>query len=227
MLLAWTALLAGLVAAAVEADIPAMTVERFLERDEPRLVDYRAIRRLEADNDRFNSSGWLDVCTELRSDNAFEYRILGEGGSGYIRSRVLKSLLDNERQAWATGEIDRSGVTSSNYAFQALEDESSDRVKVALTPLRKDRMLVDGTMLLAREDGDLIQIDGRLAKSPSFWTHAVEVHRSYARIAGVRVPVAFESTANVRVAGRSTLRMTYQYLAVNGRDLAPVDSRCS
>jgi len=100
-------------------------------------------------------------------------------------------------------------------------------VKVALKPLRNDRMLVAGTILLMRADGDLVRIDGRLAKSPSFWTSRVDVRRTYARVGGVRVPVALESIAHVRIAGRSTFRMTYQYLAVNGQDLLPQDTRCA
>jgi len=75
-------------------------------------------------------------------------------------------------------------------------------------------MLVEGTMLLARTDGNLIGIDGRLAKNPSFWTARVEVHRIYARIAGVRLPVALESVAHIRIAGCSTFAMSYRYLSV-------------
>ena len=44
----------------------------------------------------------------------------------------------------------------------------------------------------------------------------VEVVGHYQRIAGVRLPVAFESVANVVIAGKSTFTMTYDYETVNG-----------
>jgi hypothetical protein len=52
-------------------------------------------------------------------------------------------------------------------------------------------------------------------KSPSFWTRRVEIVRWFRRVAGVRLPVAVESTANVLIAGRSTFRMDYAYESVN------------
>ena len=36
------------------------------------------------------------------------------------------------------------------------------------------------------------------------------------RIAGIRVPVAIESVAQVLIAGRSTFQMTYEYETING-----------
>jgi hypothetical protein len=44
----------------------------------------------------------------------------------------------------------------------------------------------------------------------------VDVSRSYAPIAGAMMPVAIESTADVRIAGVSTFSMTYDYQMVDG-----------
>ena len=60
-------------------------------------------------------------------------------------------------------------------------------------------------------------MEGRLSKSPSFWTRRVEITRHYARLAGVRVPVSIESVAHVLIAGRSTFAMTYRYQTINGQ----------
>jgi hypothetical protein len=81
---------------------------------------------------------------------------------------------------------------------------------------RKDVLLVDGSIYVNAVDGDLVRIEGRLSKAPSFWTRRVEVIRYYRRINGIRVPVAIESVANVLLAGRSTFKMTYEYETING-----------
>jgi hypothetical protein len=65
-----------------------------------------------------------------------------------------------------------------------------------------------------------VRIEGALAKNPSFWTRRVEVVRRYERIAGVRVPVWMQSTASIRIAGKSTLTTTYQYLSINGQPVS-------
>jgi hypothetical protein len=47
----------------------------------------------------------------------------------------------------------------------------------------------------------------------------VNIVRRYARIGGVRVPVATESTAKLKFAGTSQLEVSYEYESVNGRNL--------
>lgn len=195
-------------------------IERFLAREDPPPISYRAFRRLEARNERFDAEGWMEVMTELTSDRTFSWTVVEEGGSSYIRGKVLVRALEAERDAIARNDPESAALSRANYAFDARRDAASDvpdgLARVPITPKRKDVMLVDGQVWLAVHDGDLLQVDGRLARSPSFWTRTVDVMRRYARLAGVRVPVEMTSTADVRLAGTSTFRMTYSYETING-----------
>jgi len=78
-------------------------------------------------------------------------------------------------------------------------------------------LLVEGAIFVQPSDGELSRIEGRLSKTPSFWTRRVDVVRRYQRMAGVRVPVEIESVAHVLIAGRSTFKMTYEYQTINGQ----------
>jgi hypothetical protein len=78
-----------------------------------------------------------------------------------------------------------------------------------------DTLLIAGSILLTEDQADLVRVEGRLVKRPSFWTRRVHVVRQYARVDGVRVPVAMESTADVLLVGRSTFSMRYEYEAIN------------
>ncbi len=53
----------------------------------------------------------------------------------------------------------------------------------------------------------------------------MDVVRRYGRVAGVRVPLSLESVAQVLVAGRSSMSMTYQYEMVNGAPVTAGDVR--
>lgn len=196
-------------------------VERFLARVDPPPVSYRAVRRLEARNKRFNAEGWMEVVTELTPGRGFQWTLVSEGGSGYIRDKVLRRALDAERDAVAKNDSTNAALSKANYVFDnrvgpADGDVPVGLARVSITPKRKDTLLVDGHVWLAAADGDLLQVDGRLSKSPSFWTRSVDVMRRYARISGVRVPVEMTSTADVRLAGTSSFRMTYRYESING-----------
>ena len=88
-----------------------------------------------------------------------------------------------------------------------------------MKPKRKDILLVEGAIFVQPGDVEMTRIEGKLSKTPSFWTRRVEVVRKYERKAGVRVPISIESVAHVLIAGRSTFKMTYEYQTINGQQV--------
>ena len=195
-------------------------LNRFLARADEPLVTYRGTRHLEGRNERYNVSGWMEIAAELTADG-FHYRVIDEGGSDLIRGRVFRSMLENEEQIFANGDMARSSITSTNYELTTAEVSEPGLVKLFARPKRKDVTLIDGAVYITDTDADLVRVEGRLAKSPSFWTRRVDVVKHYARVGGLRVPIRVESTAQVRFAGTSTMTMTYDYDMINGVNVAP------
>lgn len=198
-------------------------MQRFLARADEPVARYRAIRYLEARNERFKMHGWLEAETELGPDG-FQYRILREGGAEYIRHKVLRKLLENEDKLFATRDASMAAVTPKNYELRGSEAAEPGLVKLLVKPRRRDISLVDGAVFVTEDDADLVRVEGRLAKNPSFWTRQVDVVRRYDRIAGMRVPTALESVAQVRFAGTSTLSMRWEYESINGVAVAPASA---
>jgi len=192
-------------------------LQRFLARGEEPTVEYRALRHLEAHNAKFNQSAWMTAWTEYDHVNGFRFTIVAEGGSSYIRSKVLRAALEGEQKIWANHEPQNASFTNDNYMFDAGELAPDGLASVNVKPRRKDLLLVEGSIFVQPSDGDLARIEGKLSKTPSFWTRRVDVVRRYQRLAGVRVPISIESVAHVLIAGRSTFKMTYEYEVINGQ----------
>src|ERR1700716_3261275 len=76
--------------AATAAQAQPTALQRFLARAEEPPVEYRALRRLEAQNPKFKQSAWMLAWTEYDHVNGFRYQIVDEGGSAYIRNKVLR-----------------------------------------------------------------------------------------------------------------------------------------
>jgi hypothetical protein len=191
---------------------------------DPNPQQVRVLRHLEARNDQFDSTAWLDAWTE--SDRyGFRFEVIDRRGSDYIRDHVLLATLKSEQAMWRSGAIDRAAFTPENYEFAAGDVQPDGLVSLLVKPRRKDALSVEGSIYLNPDDGDLVRLEGRLVKSPSFWARRVDIVRWFRRIAGVRVPVAVESVANVRIAGRSTFRMTYEYESVNGQHVGTPQPR--
>src|SRR6185503_1181213 len=160
----------------------------------------------------------MEIAVELTPDG-FHYRVIEESGSDLIRRRVFRSMLENEEQIFANGDSARSSITTTNYELTTAEASEAGLVKLFARPKRKDVTLIDGAVYITDADADLVRVEGRLAKSPSFWTRRVDVVKQYARVGGLRVPIRVESTAQIRFAGVSTMTMTYDYEMINGVDV--------
>jgi hypothetical protein len=199
-------------------------LERFLALDDPSPTQYRALRHLEANNDHFEKGAWMDVWTQ-GDPSGFRYQIVAEEGSDYIRNRVFRATLETERKMWASGAPDNAGFTLANYSFEDRGANSDGLTSVAVKPRRKEMLLIDGIIFLRPDDGELMRLEGELAKAPSFWTRRVQIVRRYQRFLGIRMPVALETTASVRIAGRSTFQMTYEYESINGQHLGNPQAR--
>jgi hypothetical protein len=188
---------------------------RFLASQTQRApVPYRAFRRLEASNGRMR--GRVEALTEFDRETGMRYQVLAEEGTGRIRS-VLKEVLDGERQATRPGKSASAALTVENYEFQPGTVDEHGLVPLRVKPRRRDTRLVDGTIFVTAEGAQLVRVEGRLAKSPSFWTRSVDVVRRYERRAGRMMLVEVRSLADLKLVGRSEFVMRYEYEIVNGQ----------
>ena len=190
-------------------------LERFLGPDTP-LRSYRALRRLTASTRGGRMQGTIVAWTALDPAGGFRYEIISRSGSPGVQSRALIPALETEAHALAPGDGARSALVRANYRFGDVIGREGGLARIDITPHRDAPMLLEGAMFLEPETGDLVRVEGRLVKRPSFWTRRVDIVRHYARVAGVRVPVAMESTAQVLILGPSTFSMTWEYEWVNG-----------
>jgi hypothetical protein len=120
------------------------------------------------------------------------------------------------KKLFATTDPSRAALTPLNYELNAAEPAEPGVVRLLAKPRRREISLVDGSVFVTTEDADLVRVEGRLAKNPSFWTTRVDVVRRYERRSGIRVPVRLDTTAQIRVAGASTMSVVYDYEMVNG-----------
>jgi hypothetical protein len=191
-----------------DAPSPQSVLDRFLVRSAKRPP-------VEASSDKLNAKGWIEALTEFHPETGRRVRILGEGGAGRKRG-ALKGVLDAERGATLSGKGSHAALTAENYVFHPGPSGTDGLVAVRVTPRRRDAAFVDGTIFVTASDGDLVRVEGRLAKSPSFWTRSVDVVRHYARRAG-QLPVEVHSLADVKVAGPTQFVMSYDYESVDGQ----------
>lgn len=198
-----------LAAGTAPQDSSATTLEQSYEAP---LTQYRAFRRMHAKSEKFNHEGWLEAWTEL-DERGFHYQVVSERGSEYVRNKVLKAVLKREQELVADGG-DKAALTEANYVFTDPEPAGDSRY-ILMKPRRRDVVLVDGRMVMSADGSDVVRIEGRLARNPSFWTSLVNIVRHFARVDGVRVPVFTETLAKIKFVGHSRMDVSYEYESIN------------
>ncbi len=211
--------LAALNGPSIQAQDPAAVAARVETLDAGRLTHYRAYRRMHAVNEKFNKEGWLEAWTELDA-NGFRYEIVSERGSEYVLNKVLKTVLAREQELIEQGQAGRAELSADNYVFQEASAHGNGVRYILLKPKRKDMLLVDGRMVLNQSGTELLRVEGRLSKNPSFWTSLVNVIRDFASLDGVRVPVTTETIAKLKFAGMARMVVHYEYETINGRPVS-------
>jgi len=114
-----------------------------VSRSDPPPNQFRALRRLEAQSDKLGNSAWIEAWTEADPAAGFSFQIVGEGGSGFVRGRVLRPWLENEKRMWAAGDPERASFTHENYTFDDRGPMPDGLVRLAVKSRRKDLLLVD------------------------------------------------------------------------------------
>ncbi len=213
--LAFVALIHPLDAANVQSPVAPPAVEKFLSSDQPPLVSYRAQRLLEASTRGGKMSASLEAWTERDETGRFSFDVTSASGSSVIRQHVLLAALREEQRIDNEKASGESAISHLNYMFD-VTGEADTLVRIDIRPHRASTFLLNGAIFVTPDEGDLIRIQGRLSKRPSFWTRSVEITRRYERIHGVRVPVEMRSVADVRIVGASTFSMIYRYEMING-----------
>jgi len=180
---------------------------------------YRAFRRLEAGNPGSKKFASMEAWTEYQPGRGFTFEVVREEGSEFIRNRVLRGILTSEQDLITRGKPLRAGLELKNYNFEEGGTTDAGLRRIVLKAARKSDGIVNGNLFMEPESGDLVGIEGRLVKSPSFWVRDVDVIWKYGRIGGYLVPMEMSTIGRVRLYGRATFRMVYEYVSIDGQPI--------
>jgi hypothetical protein len=153
------------------------------------------------------------VRSDYRAPNRKEFTILSESGSGAVRDRVFKKLLEAEQESMRDENQQRSAITPENYTFQVSDYEktSTDEFYVLdAQPRSKNKFLFRGRIWVNANDFAITRVEGEPAVNPSWWTVKTDFKRRYQKIDHFWLPESNESETKVRVLGTAVLSIEYR-----------------
>ena len=152
------------------------------------------------------------VRVDYHAPNQKEFTILSESGSGAVRNKVFKKLLEAEKESAQEENQHRSAITAENYEFRAVEYQSTKAGEFYVLdaqPRTKNKFLFRGRIWVDAKDFAITRVEGEPAVNPSWWTVRTDFKRSYIKLGNFWLPESNESTTKVRIFGTAILTINY------------------
>ena len=108
----------------------------------------------------------MEVRTTLGNDGLLSVDVLSEGGSDYIRNKVLRAALQREQDLIAKRLKEHESPGSDVTPCREPQRDDSGLLRVAIGNTgKKDDGIVVGHMFLQPATGDLVRVAGRLRRT--------------------------------------------------------------
>jgi hypothetical protein len=123
-----------------------------------------------------------------------------------LAERIVRKALDSE-VAFAN-DSRATDITRENYDFALVgENELNGRLcyVLELSPRRKSKNLLRGTLWVDAETHLPRRVEGAPARDPSWWFSDVQIVLVYGYVGPMWVQTSSKASANVRIIGRSTM----------------------
>jgi hypothetical protein len=193
-------------------------VEKLVQKNAERakaLESYRGKRIYKIDYKGFPSAlrGEMTVEMTYTAPAKKDFKILSESGSKWIVKRVLKRLIDGEKEAQETATRKSVELNTQNYNFTSLErqtDAAGCGYVLAIQPKIPNKFLYRGRIWVSDQDFAVCRIEAEPSKNPSIWITKTEIRHNYQKFQDFWLPVENQSVSSLRLGGRATLTITYQ-----------------
>lgn len=192
-------------------------VRRMVERNQERARDLQAFTgtrryRLEYHGFPTHKEAELSVETSFRAPGEKKFRVISSSGSQLIIDRVLKKLLETEKEAADGGNRQRTALTPENYEFRLVGNDvigGRNQYVLSVTPRSENKYLYRGKIWVDASDFAVVRIAAQPAKNPSFWTVHTDIEHDYIKVGEFWLPAHNTSISKVRLGGTATLTIDY------------------
>jgi hypothetical protein len=190
-------------------------VDEMLRHNQARadgLKHYQSVRHYEVNYSGYSAKIGAKLVVEADYDaiSGKTFRVLSQSGSRMLVDKVLKRLLESEKDA--TRDKNTTALTPANYKFRLNGIENlAGRPSYVLEvePLVDSKYLYRGRVWVDAADFAVARIEARPARNPSFWISSTAINHQYTRTDGFWLPAQNRSESKVRLGGTAVLTIDY------------------
>jgi hypothetical protein len=172
-------------------------------------IEHYAIYR---NSDEIHPVAEMTVKASYQRESGKTYTIVSQTGSSILRTMVLGTLLDNEKQINLPSIRQSAWITSSNYQMKLKPGgnqsiDGRECLVLELTPKRKEPHLIQGTLWVDAKDFSIVQLQGVASKSPSILTGPTKMERHYNKVSGYAQAAHARAVSNSGLLGQTIVKI--------------------
>jgi len=199
-------------------------VQRMMRKNAERAQALRGFRgtrsyHLEYKGFPGNREAHMVVNVDYQAPDHKEFTVVSQSGSKLLIDRVLKKLLESEREAMNADNRARTALTTDNYSFILKGYESTcggAAYVLQVEPKTKNKFLYSGKIWVDANDFAVTRIEAEPARNPSFWIKKTEIRHVYRKVDEFWLPQQNYTVTMVRLGGRAILTIDYQDYRITG-----------
>jgi hypothetical protein len=142
-----------------------------------------------------------------------EFTVVSQSGPKWMIDRVLKRIMEAERESLTVENRAGVQITSGNYDFTLLQLQDAGKgcsYVLGVQPKVVNKFLFRGKIWVDAKDFAVCRIEAEPARNPSFWIKKTEIHHSFLKIGDFWLPAENRSVSIIRLDGRATLTIEYE-----------------
>jgi hypothetical protein len=201
-------------------------VAKMIEHDNQRqaaLHGYTAGRRYVLENSRHHKRAEMLVTMRCLDNGSKQFQTVSASGWGTARNHVFPKLLESESEASLPEVRDRSRITPENYWFEMVGRDCINgrpAYVIGIVPRTPNKYLVQGRIWVDVDEYAIVRIEGKPAKSPSFWIKSVHFVHTYQKSGSFWFPISDRSVTDVRILGATEVTIEYFDYSPNATTLS-------
>lgn len=201
-------------------EIVSNLVEKNAERARA-LQGYQCMRVYRLDYKGFFGKRQAEMVVKAtyRAPATKDFTVVSQSGSKLIIDRVLRKLLESEKEALEEENREKAALTPQNYRFSLVgyDDKPGEPAYLlAIEPTSKNKFLYRGTIWVNVNDFAVARIEAQPANNPSFWTRKNEIEHTYLKVGGFWLPSQNRTVTTIRLGGQALLTIDYTDYQVEG-----------
>jgi hypothetical protein len=198
-------------------------VEKLLQRNAERataLENYRSKRTYKLDYKGFPSGLHAEMTVDVNyyAPGEKDFKIVSESGPTWLVNRVLKRLIETEREAQKPANRAKVELNTKNYDFTSLEHlPTADGCAYVLSvqPKVPNKFLYRGRVWVNERDFAVCRIEAEPAQNPSMWITKTKISHTYQKVGDFWLPLENQSVSSLRLNGQATLTIKYLDYEIN------------